>query len=255
VPTLPILSDEQYSTGLAELEENLREVAGMSLDEYRRVIEARLLGEKLAEVMGEELVPATEEQVHARHILLRVEEPTPEPTPEPVAEGEPTPTPEPEGARPLLPPPGPRDDAAALALAQELRERLVAGEDFAALAQEYSDDTGSATQGGDLGWFGRGAMVAPFEEAAFSLEPGQISEPVKSDFGYHLIEVIEKDANRAKDEAALQQERQQAYQTWLQEQVSATPVERPADLVSKLPRNLETLIPQAQVPGQQVPVQ
>src|SRR5690606_18894923 len=113
-------------------------LAGMSLDEYRRVVEARLLDEKLAEAIGEELVPATEEQIHARHILLNVEEPTSEPTPEPVAEGDPTPTPEPEGARPLLPPPAPRDDAAALALAQELRDRLLAGEDFAALAEEYS---------------------------------------------------------------------------------------------------------------------
>src|SRR5690606_29078504 len=92
-PTRPVLTDEQYSTGLAELEKNLRDVAGMTLDEYRQVIEARLLSQKLAEAVGEELVPATEEQVHARHILITVEEPTPEPTPEPVAEGEPTPTP------------------------------------------------------------------------------------------------------------------------------------------------------------------
>lgn len=245
-PTRAILTDEQYSTGLAELEQNLREVAGMTLDEYRRVVEARLLNEKLAEAVGEELVAATEEQVHARHILINVEEPTLEPTPEPVAEGEPTPTPEPEGARPLLPPPAPRDDAAALALAQELRDRLLAGEDFAALAEEYSDDPGSGAQGGDLGWFGRGMMVAPFEEAAFSLEPGQVSEPVRTDFGYHLIEVIERDANRPKEEAALQQERLQQYDIWLQERVAEANVERPTDLVSKLPRNLELTVPQLQ---------
>lgn len=255
LPTLPILTDEQYSTGLAELEKNLKSVAGMSLDEYRRMIEVRLLNNKLSEVVGEEKVPATEEQVHARHILLRIREP--EPTPTPLPEGAPTPeptltpTPLPEGAPTPRPTPGPRDDAATLAEAQSLRERLVAGEDFATLAQEYSDDTGSGAQGGDLGWFGRGSMVAPFEEAAFSLEPGQISEPIKSDFGYHLIEVIEKDANRAKDEATLGQERQQAYQTWLQEQITAAPIERPADLVSKLPRNLEVAVPQVQAPAQQ----
>ncbi len=113
------------------------------------------------------------------------------------------------------------------------------------MATEYSDDTGSAVNGGDLGWFGRGAMVAPFEEAAFALEPGAISEPIQTDFGFHLIEVVEKDPNRPKDEAALEQERLQAYDTWLSEQIAATTVERASDLVSKLPRNLEPILLQA----------
>ena len=110
---------------------------------------------------------------------------------------------------------GPYPDAEALALANELRSRIRAGEDFGALASAYSDDTGSGANGGDLGWFGKGRMVAPFEEAAFSLPIGEVSEPIKTDFGYHLIEVLEKDPARAKDEAQLQQERAQAFQTWL----------------------------------------
>jgi parvulin-like peptidyl-prolyl isomerase len=80
----------------------------------------------------------------------------------------------------------------ALAKARELRERLEKGEDFAALAKAESDDTGSGANGGDLGFFGRGRMVPPFEQAAFSLEIGKISEPVKSQFGFHLIQVQER---------------------------------------------------------------
>ncbi len=66
-------------------------------------------------------------------------------------------------------------------------ERLKKGEKFGKLAKELSIDTGSAKRDGSLGYFGRGMMVKPFEEAAFKLEVGAISEPVKSEFGYHLI--------------------------------------------------------------------
>ena len=74
--------------------------------------------------------------------------------------------------------------------ADAVEVRLKAGEDFAKLAAEVSTDTASKANGGDLGWFGKGAMVAPFEEAAFSLKVGEISAPVKSDFGFHIIQVI-----------------------------------------------------------------
>ena len=66
-------------------------------------------------------------------------------------------------------------------------ERLKKGEKFAELAKELSLDTGSGKRGGDLGYFGRGRMVKPFEAAAFKLSVGQISEPVKTEFGYHII--------------------------------------------------------------------
>jgi peptidyl-prolyl cis-trans isomerase D len=84
-----------------------------------------------------------------------------------------------------------RDEASAVALAAELRERVLAGEDFAALAQEYSDDPGSASRGGDLGSAVRGTFVPPFEQALFALEEGALSDPVVSQFGVHLIRLEE----------------------------------------------------------------
>ncbi|MEM1201943.1 MAG: peptidylprolyl isomerase [Acidobacteriota bacterium] len=103
-----------------------------------------------------------EEQVRARHILLRV-------TPD-------------------------RDEAATEAELAALRTRVEGGADFGQLARDLSDDEGSAQRGGSLGWFGRGAMVQPFEQAAFGAEPGTLVGPVKSDFGFHLIDVQEKRA-------------------------------------------------------------
>jgi peptidyl-prolyl cis-trans isomerase D len=83
------------------------------------------------------------------------------------------------------------DETAAQAKARAVLDRLKAGEDFAALASELSEDQGSKQAGGDLGFFERGQMVPPFEEAAFALEPGNVSEPVRSPFGIHLIKVEE----------------------------------------------------------------
>lgn len=80
---------------------------------------------------------------------------------------------------------------AALNKANGIVSRLNDGEDFAVLAKELSDDPGSAANGGDLGTFGRGLMTPEFEQAAFELQPGEVSKPVKSPFGLHIIEVIE----------------------------------------------------------------
>ena len=82
-------------------------------------------------------------------------------------------------------------EAEAKARIEAIQVRLAAGEDFATLARELSQDPGSAPQGGDLGLFGQGVMDPAFEQAAFSLETGATSEPVRSQFGYHLIQVTE----------------------------------------------------------------
>ena len=74
----------------------------------------------------------------------------------------------------------------------EIRNRILDGEDFSVLAKTYSEDPSAATNGGDLGWFGAFKMVYPFESAAYNTPPGEISLPVRSGFGYHIIKVHEK---------------------------------------------------------------
>ncbi|KKK33586.1 foldase [Mesobacillus campisalis] len=111
------------------------------------------------------------------------------------------------------------------ATAKEVAEKLADGGDFAELAKEYSTD-GSAENGGELGFFAKGDMVAEFEKAAFAMKPGEISDPVKTEHGYHIIKVTDKkDAKEAKyedHEAQIEdilfgQEVQNRYSTWIAE--------------------------------------
>jgi parvulin-like peptidyl-prolyl isomerase len=81
------------------------------------------------------------------------------------------------------------NDADALVKAQQIKARLDKGEDFATIAKAESDDTSSGQAGGDLGPVSRGKMVKPFEEAVFSLKKNQISDPVRTQYGYHIIQV------------------------------------------------------------------
>jgi peptidyl-prolyl cis-trans isomerase C len=108
------------------------------------------------------------EQVHARHILIHTA---------PLAAGQKE-----------------QSDADALAKTQALRKKIVDGADFAAVASQESDDSGSKVKGGDLGSFRRGQMVPQFEQAAFTLKVGELSEPIKTQYGYHLIKVESREA-------------------------------------------------------------
>jgi parvulin-like peptidyl-prolyl isomerase len=110
------------------------------------------------------------EEVKARHILVRFKDSR---------------VPLREGQKEL-------SDPEALAKAQELKKKLDAGADFAALAKTESDDTGTGAQGGDLGQFARGAMVPEFDAAAFVQPVGKVGDPVRSAFGYHIIKVEER---------------------------------------------------------------
>lgn len=84
------------------------------------------------------------------------------------------------------------DKKKAKAKAEKILKEVKNGGDFAELAKKYSEDPGSAENGGSLGTFGKGQMVEPFEEAAFSMEPGEISDLVETDYGYHIIKVTDK---------------------------------------------------------------
>jgi parvulin-like peptidyl-prolyl isomerase len=118
--------------------------------------------------------PRTEEQVWARHILVETEEE-----------------------------------------AQVVYQKLTTGkEDFVEVARTTSKDTGSGANGGDLGWFGKGAMVAEFEEAAFSQPIGEVGKPVKSEFGYHIIQVMARQELPLTD-SQYQQKKETAFNDWL----------------------------------------
>lgn len=101
----------------------------------------------------------------------------------------------------------------ALAKATDIRKKLVAGGNFSDMAKAESDDSGSGASGGSLGTFGHGQMVAEFDKAVFTGPVGQISEPIKTQFGYHIIKVEErksKSFDDMKDEIAKQMKPQQA---------------------------------------------
>lgn len=101
--------------------------------------------------------------------------------------------------------------------AEEVVTRLEAGEDFAAVAAEVSQDESNKDAGGDLGWLARGRMVPEFEEVAFDLAPGEVSDVVETTYGFHIIKVEDRDENRELSEDELQQMRQQAVQEWFAE--------------------------------------
>jgi peptidyl-prolyl cis-trans isomerase D len=124
---------------------------------------------------------STPEQVRASHILLKTEG---------------------------------KDDATVKAKAEELLKKAKGGADFAELAKANSEDEGSAKNGGDLDFFGRGRMVPEFDQVAFQLQPGQISDVVKTQYGYHIIKVTEKKAaaTRSIDEARQQLTDQLSYE-------------------------------------------
>lgn len=171
-PTATPYTQEGFETELASANDRMVKL-GFDKEIFRKFFEAQILETKLRKAIGENAVPADteEKQVRARHILV--------------------------------------DD---FETASEIIEQLKNGGDFATLAKEFSKD-GSAAEGGDLGWFGKGAMVPEFEAAAYALEnPGDFTDkPVQSNFGYHIIQLVE----RGYSPEQLQTAKDIAFTDWL----------------------------------------
>lgn len=143
------------SGGQQEVEKVLSSYYGLTLTDFRKLVKDQLLQMKMKET-----VPV---QVQASHILIKVDKAADQATVD-----------------------------AAKAKADGLHQQLVGGTDFATLAKTNSDDTGSRDTGGDLGWFGRGDMVKQFEDQAFSMKPGDLSQPIRTDYGWHIIKVTDR---------------------------------------------------------------
>ncbi|GMV04851.1 MAG: hypothetical protein AMXMBFR53_11310 [Gemmatimonadota bacterium] len=171
----------QFAGGQRELQEALSR-EGLTMAQYRELLASQVRQEQLqqmflqrrlqsapaAEVSDEELREAFNEasgQLQSRPKLITFEQVV------------------------LVPAPSESAKSAAKARAQQLLDSVRAGGDFEALAKAHSQDPGSAEVGGDLGWFRRGAMVREFEDAAFAMVDGQVSEVVETEFGFHIIKV------------------------------------------------------------------
>ena len=133
---------------------------------------------------------------------------------------------------------GERDETATLEAAEQIRQRLIAGESFEDLAKELSDDPGSAANGGDLGFAGKGVFVPPFEQTVWALTPGELSDPVQTEFGIHVIRLEEieaavypeLDAQREELERSLRRDRAQPLYEERVKELDQIAFEQPGDL-------------------------
>ncbi len=110
------------------------------------------------------------------------------------------------------------DDNAALHKLEELKSRIEQGDDFATLAKAHSDDKGSAAKGGDLGWASPGQMVPAFEKVMNEIKPGTLSEPFQSQFGWHILEVLERRTQDDTDQYKRNIARQQLFERKVSEE-------------------------------------
>jgi parvulin-like peptidyl-prolyl isomerase len=201
--------DEVRQTATANFDtysEQVFDLTHMDHDDYVRLVARPALARELVTNHFAQQIGQSAEQVHARHILVGTQE-----------------------------------------LADKLYADLQADPDaFEQIAQDNSIDTGTAPNGGDLGWFARGVMVEPFEQVAFELAPGAISEPVQTQFGWHIIQVLEHEDNRALTDEQIQQTVQAATDRWLVEQRESASIS--SDIKPTPTPSMEQFVPPANAP-------
>ena len=215
LPTLDVLSAADIEQGLEGLGNDHQANFDLSLDEYRDIVKAGLLRQVMSKQIGEREVVMTETQVNARHILLGFD-----------AEGADNPN-------------FGRTESEALFQTETLLQRLEKGESFEYLASLYSDDPSAVTNEGDLGWVRRGQLVPEFEEMAFGLETGELSPPVQTDFGFHIIQVLAVDPEADRPAHEIQVEASENYNRWLQALRDGAQIDERGSLSNQLPAGAE----------------
>lgn len=187
------VTDEEFAAHLASpgvpdpAEFSARLHGAATPEEIREDMRNALLVQKLLEPSAFGIAQPTEEEIRARFDQIVGSNPSILSRPEQVTAAH---------VLVLVPQDAPaEEDAAALAKINGIRDRAIAGEDFGALAAEFSEDPGSKDKGG-VYTFGRGRMVKPFEDAAFSQPIGEVGPPVRTNYGYHILKVLERTESR-----------------------------------------------------------
>lgn len=214
---LQMARDANVSIDDTELNRQVRSIAesnNMSLEEFADAVEAD--GMTLASVRDNVRREMLLRQVQQRQVSSRVNISDSEVdrllSQQTSQSGEQSVIPETRARHVLIELTPTQDEEQARAKAQEVSQRLAQGDDFATVAREMSDDDGSALNGGDLGWLRPGQTVPAFEEAMRELSVNQVSEPVRSQFGYHVIEVLERRQQDVTQEAQREEVRQAIFQ-------------------------------------------
>lgn len=179
--------EEALATATATYNEylrNLRQPSGMSPDDYVRLVARPAVARQKVTERLQSEIRDVQPQVRAAHILVAT-----------------------------------RDGAEAARTAV-----TTGGRDFGEVAREQSTDTSTAPNGGDLGWFPRGVMVEPFEQGAFALQAGEVSQPVQTKFGWHVIKVLERDEARPLTTETLNSLKEGAFQKWLDRQKASSQI-------------------------------
>ena len=133
-----------------------------------------------------------------------------------------------------------KDEKQVQALAEDIAKKAKAGADFAALAKQYSEDDSNKDAGGDLDYFGRGRMVAEFEQAAFAMKAGEISNPVKTAFGFHIIKVVDNKPDTTRPVAEVRSEIEEQLK-WQKAQAEAEKIAKSLEATMKTAADLDRI--------------